>query len=62
MGLTVAVKQNKNLGFETDKFILLVVRKLTVKFFISTMCHQKCHNLKLVCTLSGITLIARLLR
>ena len=58
MGLTVAVKQNKNLGFETDKFILLVVRKLTVKFFIST----KCHNLKLVCTLSGITLIARLLR
>ena len=34
MGLTVAVKQNKDLGFETDKFILLVVRKLTVKFIL----------------------------
>ena len=26
MGLTVAVKQNKKVGFETDKFILLVVK------------------------------------
>ena len=52
MGLTVAVKRNKNLGVEIDKFVLLVVKKLTVKFLISTMCHCKCHNLKLVCTLS----------
>ena len=39
MGLTVAVKRNKNLGVEIDKFVLLVVKKLTVKFLISTMRH-----------------------
>ena len=33
MGLTVAVKRNKNLGLEIDKFVLLVVKKLTVKIF-----------------------------
>ena len=37
MGLSVAVKRNKNLGVEIDKFVLLVVKKLTVKFLISTM-------------------------
>ena len=33
-GVNCPLKQNKKVGFETDKFILLVV-----KFFISTMCH-----------------------